>query len=190
MTSHKTQVILHTFAEKVNRLEASSLKRFLASEGWKLSWDLVNDQLADDGRMPEIEHLEAYILNLRFFIQNNEPTSLQNMDAVYQSECSDPELLKQFQEVRDAMNGALDHDLWFRFNDQRITYGMLFRGMIYSRLAHASKEKHTLFDQMTTHPFGLAMAMNEFLKCICVVHAALVFVNTLNTKAFPDMSKS
>jgi len=37
-----------------------------------------------------------------------------------------------------------------------LTYGMLFRGMIYTRLAHASKEKHALFDQMTTHPFGLA----------------------------------
>jgi hypothetical protein len=190
MTNHNTCAILQTFAEKVGRLEASSLKRFLSAEGWKMSWDLVNDRLATDGRMPEIEHLEAYILNLRFFIQNNELISLQNMDALYQSECANPEFLKQFQEVRDAMNRALDHELWFRFNDQRMTYSMLFRGMIYTRLAHASKEKHKLFDQMTTHPLGLAMAMNEFLKCICVVHAALVFINRLNGKAFPDMSKS
>src|SRR5216684_1712800 len=132
MATHKTQAVLKTFAEKVNRLENSSLKRFMSTDGWKASWDFEADRSGDDARMPELEHLEAYVLNLRFFVQDNEPTSLRNMDALYKRECTDTKLLKQFDEVRDAMNGALDRELWFRFNDQAMTYRMLFLGMIYT----------------------------------------------------------
>jgi len=39
---------------------------------------------------------------------------------------------------------------------------MLFRGMIYTRLAHASKEKHALFDQMT--PTRSAWLMSKTAK--------------------------
>jgi len=151
-----------------------------------MSWNFEADRPGGDARMPELEDLEAYVLNLRFFIQDNEPTSLRNMDALYQTECQSPESLKQFKEIRDAMNGALNSELWFRFNGQPMTYRMLFEGMIYTRLAHASKNKHALFDEMTTHPFGLEMAMAEFLKCVCALHAALVFINKLNRAAFPE----
>lgn len=53
-----------TFAEKVNRLEDSSLERFMAVDGWKASWNFEADRSGDDAKMPELEHLEAYILNL------------------------------------------------------------------------------------------------------------------------------
>jgi hypothetical protein len=43
-----------------------------------------------------------------------------------------------------------------------------------------------MFDQMTAHPFGHAMAMNEFLKCIAVVHGGVVLINKLNAAAFPQ----
>jgi hypothetical protein len=181
-----TGEVLETFSEKVSRLEKSTLWRLISSEGWKASWDFEANRPGDDARMPEIEQLEAYVLNLRFFIQDNEPTSLRNMDSRYKRECQDSELRRQFSEVRDAMNGALDRELWFRFNDQPMTYRMLLNGMIYTRLAHASKDKHLLFDQMATHPFGRMMAMNEFLKCIAVVHGGVILINKLNARALPQ----
>jgi hypothetical protein len=188
MIRTKTGEVLETFSEKVRRLEKSTLWRLISSEGWKTSWDFEANRPCDDARMPEVEQLEAYILNLRFFIQDNEPTSLRNMDSLYKRECQDSELRKQFTEVRDAMNGALDRELWFRFNDQPMTYRMLLNGMIYTRFAHASKDKHVLFDQMATHSFGHMMAMNEFLKCIAVVHAGVILINKLNAAAFPALT--
>lgn len=83
------------------------------------------------------------------------------------------------------MNGALDRELWFRFNDQAMSYRTLFLGMIYTRFAHSSKGNHKLFEQMVARPFGHMMAMNEFLKCISVIHAAVVVINKLNSAAFP-----
>ena len=184
MTNRETQAVLQTFTEKLSRLEQSSLKRFLSSKGWKMSWDFEANGPAEDAQMPEIEHLEAYVLNLRFFIQDREPTSLKNMSALYRAQCNKPELLEQFEEVRDAMNDALDREMWFRFNDQPMTYRMLFFGMIYTRFAHANKTDYVTLDQMTAHGFGREMAMHEFLKCVCVVHAALVIINKLNAAAF------
>jgi hypothetical protein len=43
-----------------------------------------------------------------------------------------------------------------------------------------------LFDQMATHPFGQMMAMNEFLKCIAVVHGGVIPINKLNAAVFPQ----
>ena len=110
------------------------------------------------------------------------------MDSLYKRQCQDSELRKQFTEVRDAMNGALDRELWFRFNDQPMTYRMLLNGMIYTRFAHARKDKHVLFDQMATHPFGHMMAMSEFLKCIAVVQAGVILISKLNAAAFPALT--
>jgi DNA-directed RNA polymerase sigma subunit (sigma70/sigma32) len=87
-----------TFKEKVARLEDSSLKQFMTAVGWKVSWDFENNRPGDEARMPELESLEAYILNLRFFIQDNEPTSLRNLAAVYSKECRDQRYLEQFTE--------------------------------------------------------------------------------------------
>jgi DNA-directed RNA polymerase sigma subunit (sigma70/sigma32) len=87
-----------TFKEKVARLEDSSLKQFMTAVGWKVSWDFENNRPGDEARMPELESLEAYVLNLRFFIQDNEPTSLRNLAAVYSKECRDQRYLEQFTE--------------------------------------------------------------------------------------------
>jgi hypothetical protein len=139
--------------------------------------------------MPQLEQLEAYILNLRFFVQDNEPTSLRNIAALYKRECKDPKLLEQFMEVREAINRELDRELWFKFNNKTVTYRAIFEGMIYSRFAHAKKSRHALFDKMATHPFGYMLAMDEFLRCIRVFHTGLLFVNKLNAAAFPQVGQ-
>jgi len=176
--------VISTFAEKVARLEGSSLCRFMTTEGWRVAWNFQAERPGDVARMPEIEHLEAYILNLRFFFQKSDSTDLRTMELLYERECKDPSLTAQFREIRDALNGALDRDTWFRFNDQRVTYRAIFEGMIYSEFAHANKRKHALFQQMIRHPFGYMLTMGEFLRCIGAVHCGLVLLRNLNSRAF------
>jgi len=159
----------------------------MTSKGWKLDWNFETERPGDQALMPEVEHLEAYVLNLRFFVQDNEPTSLRNMAALYNRECKDSKVLEQFMELRDAINRELDRELWFKFNAKTVTYRTIFDGMIYARFAHAKTREHELFDKMATHPFGYILAMDEFLRCIRVVHTGLLFVNKLNAAAFPQM---
>ncbi len=185
MTSPTTRQTVLTFSEKVNRLQSSSLLQFMTSKGWKVDWNFEEDRPGEEALMPQVEHLEAYILNLRFFVQDNEPTSLRNIASLYKRECKDAKLLERFIEVREAINRELDRDLWFKFNGETVTYRAIFEGMIYSRFAHANKGAHKLFETMATHPFGYMLAMDEFLRCIRVVHTGLLLVNKLNAAAFP-----
>jgi hypothetical protein len=127
MTRPTTRQTILTFSEKVNRLQSSSLLEFMTSKGWKVDWNFEAERPGDQALMPEVEHLEAYILNLRFFVQDNEPTSLRNIAALYKNECKDAKLLERFMEVRDAINGELDRDLWFKFNGASVTYRTIFR---------------------------------------------------------------
>jgi len=83
----------------------------MTSKGWKVSWNFETDQPGDDARMPDVEHLEAYILNLRFFIQDNEPTSLRNIGSLYESNCQAPSLIARFSAVRDTINSELDRSI-------------------------------------------------------------------------------
>ena len=92
-------------------------------------------------------------------------------------------------EIYKAINRELDRVIWFRFNDETITYRKLLEGMIYSRLAHANRKGHKLFQEMTTHPFGEMLVMNEFLRCLGALHCALVLIRNLNRTAFPNSIK-
>jgi len=51
----------------------------MTSKGWKVDWNFEAERPGDQALVPQVEQLEAYILNLRFFIQDNEPTSLRNI---------------------------------------------------------------------------------------------------------------
>jgi hypothetical protein len=37
--------------------------------------------------------------------------------------------LEQFAEILEAINRELDREIWFKFNNQTITYRKLFEGM-------------------------------------------------------------
>lgn len=156
----------------------------MKSPGWHVSYNFSEDRPGDNSRMPDIEHVEAYVLNLRFFLQNNEPTSLGNMAELYRQECKDPKLIARFDEIRDTINSELNKNYWFRFNDQRVTWRTILFGMIYSKFAHAHTEKHHLFAQMANHPFGFALAMDGFLRCVALVHTGLCLTRQLNEVAF------
>jgi hypothetical protein len=58
--------------------------------------------------------------------------------------------------------------------------------MIYSRFAHASKKGHTLLQEMAAHPFGYMLALNEFLRCLAMLHSGLVLIEKLNRAAFAN----
>ena len=47
-----------------------------------MPFDFEAKRQAENARVPELEHLEGYVLNLRFFVQNSESTSLKNSDCI------------------------------------------------------------------------------------------------------------
>jgi hypothetical protein len=159
--------------------------REMRKSGWKFSWDMQNERPSAKARMPDLEFIESYVLNLRFFILQNESTSWPNMAKLYRKYCSSVEHVKKFEEIRKRHDSELNKQLWFKVNDEPINYRELFLGMINSQIAHSNqKHKHPLFKGLKKDSFSFHFAVDGFLRCIDFSHTCLAHVNSLNCQAF------
>jgi hypothetical protein len=172
------------FSEKIRRLDSSLLVKFFEEQGFKVSFNFRKNELNSGAIVPMIDLFEGYVLNLRFFIQNNEPISLSKLAQLYDKECSNVEIKHMFDKVHHTINSELDRICPFRFNDEEVSYRTIFDGMIYTRLAHSNKTHHRVFSEMTKHPFGYYLALDAFVRCIKMIHENLAVIDQLNKKAF------
>lgn len=176
--------IAELFDKKFSRVRSSSLIQFMTDQGWKFSFNFRTNELSPDAILPDLEFIESYVLNLRFFIQDNEPTSLHNLSKLYETHCRDQEIYKKFTEIREIFNSELNKTWPFRFNNKKVTYRDIFMGFIYAELAHSETKRHRLFHDMTRYPFGYYLTFDTFLRCINMVHDCLAMINELNKIAF------
>ena len=179
--------IIDLFDKKYARLQSSSLIRFMTNPGWKFSFDFKTNSLSSDTILPNLEYIESYVLNLRFFIQNNEPCSLRNLNKLYTNQCPDQKIKKKFIELYKLFNSELDRTWPFRFNKKTLLYRDIFMGFIYSKIAHSKVKNNQIFYQLTKHPFGYYLAFDYFLRCINLIHDILTMISHLNKIAFTDM---
>lgn len=181
------QETLKLFDEKFARLESSSLLRFMTSPGWKFSFNFMSNSPGSDSVQPDLEMVESYVTNLRFFIQDNELISIRNLSKFYETYCKDNKSIDKFNELRDILNYELDRIWPFRFNGETLTFRNIFDGFIYSRIAHNHVNRHRVFHDMTERPFGYYLAYDYFLRCISLVHNVLLMISDLNKVAFAGM---
>lgn len=178
--------ILDLFDEKYNRLNSSNLIRFMNNPNWKSEFYYTpnNDYKSIK---PDIEYIESYVLNLRFFIQDNEPISLNNFSKFYDAHCQDRESIEKFHELRCRLNKELDKSCSFLFNGKELTYRSIFEGYIYSKLAHGNTDKHVDFQRLIKTSLGKYMALDFFLRCIGSIQDILTEIYELNKFAFTDL---
>lgn len=175
----------HLFEEKFNRLNSSLLVRSIEERDFQIAFDFRTNDLKSAAIVPEQDFIEAYVLNLRFFIQNNEPISIANMAKLYECNCSDAMLLAQFEEVRRTLDSELNSYCPFCFNTKPVSYRELFDGMIYAHFAHSRNgAKHSQFIEMKQDAFGYYLALDAFIRCLKMFHGNLAVINNLNKKAF------
>lgn len=176
---------LKLFDEKFARLQSSNLLRFITSPGWKFSFNFISNSPGSDSVQPDLEIVESYVTNLRFFIQDNEEISIHNLSKFYEAHCQDTKSIDKFNELRNILNSELDRVWPFIFNGETLTFRNIFEGFIYSRIAHTNVKRHRIFHEMTERPFGYYLAYDYFLRCISLVHNVLTMISDLNKVAFP-----
>ena len=187
MTAKMTpKEILDLYEEKFNRLESSSLIRYMNHPGWRFSFDFKTNAPNSNSNLPDLEYIESYILNLRFFIQDNEPISIHNLSEFYNINCQDKEVVNKFVELRDILNSEFDKSWPFLINSQKLTFRDIFNGFIYTKIAH-SKSSLEVFQKLTKQSFGYYLALDYFIRCISLVHDILTMINHLNKIAFTNL---
>ncbi|MBI3413013.1 MAG: hypothetical protein HY051_02965 [Candidatus Aenigmarchaeota archaeon] len=101
---------LKLFNEKAKKLEGLSFTKMLAEQ--KTGVTLSGKQghpLTIERSGPGDEAIDAFVLTLRFFVQDNESISLRNFAHLYAGLPVDQELIDNFNAARDALNSFLDN---------------------------------------------------------------------------------
>lgn len=188
MTKKATpKVILDLFKEKFDRLESSSLIHFMNNPGWRFSFDFKTNTLGSNANFPDLEYIESYVLNLRFFIQDNEPISIRNIKEFYTKYCHDNEILVKFDELQEILKSEFDKSWPFLINGQKLTFRDIFDGFIYTKIAHSNTGSHLVFQNLTKQSFGYYLALDYFIRCVNLIHDILTMINHLNNIAFIDL---
>ena len=109
----------------------------------------------------EGESVDAALLTLRMFVQNNERISLGNMGKTFAEEPELEPFREQFETVRGQINSALDSRNGIDFFGSNYTNRELFDLLLYGTKAHANRQKEAELNLVLKNSFIAQLFMNQ-----------------------------
>jgi hypothetical protein len=188
---------LKLFNEKADKLLKSAFVEALASGQTEAT---ISGHRQENGsfeissklRGPSPEAVEAFVLTFRFFIQDNETTSLRNIATIYEEIGDDDGFLSRFNSARNAINQFLDSPNYVNvtFHNQTPTNRDVMETFIYGGLAHANPEKHQWFKAWMGFPLANVLFSLCFSSVLGQVLRAISFIQNLNEELIPKLESS
>ena len=196
MSINNTSIIqaFTLFNEKAQKLQRLSFIQSMVQSDVGVSYSL---QLRDDGnydqyaerRGPDEEAIDAFVLTFRFFIQDNEKSSLRNMAECYEKALVSSKLKDTFAEVRNELNLYLDQPSFinFNYNGENFTRRKIMEIFIYGGMAHANSAKKQLYDEWMSIPLARTLLENEFVSILTDVLNAIIYIRNVNEQAIAEL---
>lgn len=184
--------ILKLFNEKVDKLIKSRfVKHIQGNKGMKVSIKSSLGKKVDiSHNLPDQDAIDAFVLTMRFFIQDNEPTSLCNMAKLYNDITVSSNIKDDFNWVRNKLNSELSKKSMFNLQNKHLSRGEIFDTVIYGGLAHAKKEKKEDFDKwMRIEPLA-AFVIAEFNNVLIYFLDCIAYTTKVNTRALDELVES
>lgn len=180
---------LRLFNEKADKLFRLSFVKtvFETNTGVTISGKLTDEgnwQVTSSRKGPNEEAIDAFVLTFRYFIQDNEKSSLRNLSKYYEIAPIDAEYKKQFKKIRKEINDFLDKpaDILFKFNNQKLTRRKILDTFIYGGLSHSNdKGKKALYDSWMQIPPFKVFIENEFVYILSVIFRGIKIIRVSNT---------
>ena len=187
MASQDNILVLERFNEKVEKLERIRFLEDAAQGGaiveWRkgIGWDGIHVG-------PKGESIDSVVLTLRFFLQNNEPTSLFNMAILYQELGVDSTTVDEFLQVQQEINNYLEsHSNLAISNARRMTHREIMEMFLWGDLSHANKNHEATFKAVSQTPF-FPLFQADFVGTLCCVIRGLREIRNVNRKAIAELS--
>ena len=171
MTDSRNSAIsaLTLFDEKIDRVYSRSfIKQYeetrnvvsvsasKSHDGWSIE---TSSRRADD------ESVEAIVLTLRFFIQDNEPCSLRNLHRIYNQTRDIQHLARLFNESRDRINDILSMTVQPQKHGQTdITNRDILNAFVFGDLSHSNKAHRARLNEWRSDPMISAVYTHIFHK--------------------------
>ena len=173
---------LELFIEKADKLENSGFVKKIKKEEFTL--DINIDLLREDplkirSIRPNQENIDAFILTFRFFIQDNEATSIRKLQKFFDSEFVTNEEKSKFNAARTKLNSFLSESTNLIFKDENISNQMLMDTFIYGGLSHAKKSKKEKFDLWMSRYDAQEFFWHKFLLTIFTVLQSIQYIKNM-----------
>lgn len=198
MTEVENQISsLRLFNEKVKELLELSFIKAVADPNAGFS---LNGKQQEDGsfkmrstiRGPSVEAVKAFVLTFRFFIQDNETTSLRNIASLYDSRNIDPQQRAYFQSARNEINKMLDSPNFFNLSYDGVTptNRQIMDVFVYGGLAHANPEKYKTYKDWMSFPPAAVMLQACFNAILGNVLHALAYIEQVNETTLQQLTNT
>lgn len=170
-----TKDILERFIERAKLLQTSSFLVAAKSTSANL---MPSEGTAPVFEGPNREQYDSFILNLRFFIQDNEPISLRKVSELLEKDLSIRTGLRQdFEDIRTHLNTALQTlpPIKVTSNDIPVspTWRDIYEVFIYGEYAHNTKRE--IFETWRKHAPTFVLFNYYFVSILIVMASGVVF---------------
>jgi hypothetical protein len=144
-------------------------------DGWAIE---TSFQRADD------ESVDAIVLTLRFFIQDNEPCSLRNLHKTYNETKEISHLAGLFNESRDRINKILSEPAQpQKSQDGIVTHSDILNAFVYGDLSHSNAKQRDKFSKWQSDPMISAIYTHLFHKIAYEILDICAGISGLNSVA-------
>lgn len=179
--------VFERFNEKVDRLNQRGFAEESEGSGsiveWRRGqgWDGIHVG-------PSAKTVEATVLTLRFFLIDNESTSLSNMEDLYSDLNIGPDLARRFRDVRSQVNAYLDSLSNLSISEEGpMTHRQILYLFIYGDLAHANDvTKEANFRSVRQTGF-FPLFQADFTQTVQVILSVLNEIQQINREALVQL---
>ncbi|GAC1399654.1 MAG: hypothetical protein NVSMB56_14660 [Pyrinomonadaceae bacterium] len=194
--SSKEKIInaFRLFNKKTFELEGSSFikKLFEEDSGVSLSWKRDSEGTVEtkfERKGPNKESIKAFVLDFRFFIQDNERSSFRNIAKHYSDAPITEELKTNFNSIIDQLNQFLDapSPLNITYNNNLLTRREIMDTFIYGGLEHANDKKEQLFNEWRNIPPLYPVLESEFVSTLAKTLVAIDYIKDLNESTLKEL---
>ncbi|MGM0588569.1 MAG: hypothetical protein ACQETE_09165 [Bacteroidota bacterium] len=141
--------------------------------------------------IPSDDEIKSFILTLRFFIQDNEPCSIRNLDKHYEKLSLPVELINEFKESRNSLNDYLDSKTHFGPKDKpHYTFREIFENYIYGHFAHSNNKKRDQIKIWDENKFIRGQTKFFFIGILYKIFSFLQKITNINNDAIKHISIS
>ena len=180
---------LSLFNEKFEELSKTGF--YQNWNGKKLSFSFSFTENKVDQEIPSDDEIKAFILTLRFFIQDNEPSSLRNLAAHYETLSIPKEMVSDFQQSRKMLNDYLKSNTNFGAEGKPLyTYKQIFESYIYGHYAHSNTDKRAQIKKWEESILTKSHSKFFFITVLYNIYIVLRKISTINAKVINFVSAS
>lgn len=194
MTVEQARETLLLFNEKAERLERSGFIKQLDETPLSLHLTLGVPDPAIATTAPGEDPVDAFVLTLQFFLQDNEPSSFRRLAEVYESFPISAALREKFRMGRHNLN---------LFLDSSVSMGVIINGnaigprrrdvleiFLYGDLSHAQPRQRAAYRLLTSDPALAAMTRTQFVGDLHSIGKFIGVVRKLNLEVLEALEKA